>query len=732
MVEEIGLPADAIPTNEQRDVVQKVVNDRVNATVDAVAGSGKTTTVHHVATEMQRTRPQDLMLMLTYSRRLKDDAEEKLKDLPAAHVHTFHSFAGVHYLGSGAACNDDVAMMRIIATDMPPVAGHSVYDAFVVDEVQDMTSTYFQLFAKVLRDQAKRDRGNRPLPQLLILGDCQQAIYGFQGADCRYLRLASRIWSTADHLITNAQAWATLTLHQSFRVPRAVTSFVNALSDSRDMVSHKLDAPKPRYVFCDTFNFIIMVKQVELCLESYAPEEVFILAPSVRGSANSPVTKLANMLTDMAQVPICVTSSDNETLSPEVMRGKLVMTTYHQAKGLERKAVIVLGMDASYFEFFDSECEDTSQLPNTNYVALTRSLESLTIIQQRKLAPMPCIVNAGHAFFELCCVVEPHNTTDFASGEDRLTAFPALAPPKAKKDKDGSLNKKGKDLTESLRFLQPQTLIEQIEKLNITKLREAGKLLPVCDTTDSTAIAPNDGKGNAKEGVAEITGTAIPFDFQLRKGIPLSEPIFHKYIADFVDFTDSDSGYTTESKAFKDGYRMSTQKLLQCTTGYCAERSALKYKRSQIQAYAWLSEATRDAAFDRMCALELGDEAAYEVPFREVVEDGPHAGSVVSGVADAIDQRKEAVYEFKFTGMLTSEHIVQLACYMHMFAKRHAKAPEHVCSGVLYNIRSDEMVGVEAEAGTLESIWSAIHGPKKVLGSLTDDEFVQNARRCFE
>ena len=25
------------------------------------------------------------------------------------------------------------------------------------------------------------------------------------------------------------------------------------------MVSHKLDTPKPRFVFCDTFNFIIMV-----------------------------------------------------------------------------------------------------------------------------------------------------------------------------------------------------------------------------------------------------------------------------------------------------------------------------------------------------------------------------------------------------------------------------------------------------------------------------------------
>jgi hypothetical protein len=40
----------------------------------------------------------------------------------------------------------------------------------------------------------------------------------------------------------------------------------------------------------------------------------------------SPVTKLDNMLTGMLHVPICVTSSDNETLPPEVMRGKLVMT----------------------------------------------------------------------------------------------------------------------------------------------------------------------------------------------------------------------------------------------------------------------------------------------------------------------------------------------------------------------------------------------------------------------
>ena len=67
-----------IATNEQQAVVHTSVVCRANATVDAVAGSGKTTTVRFVATKMEEVRPTEHTLMLTYSRRLKDDAEENL------------------------------------------------------------------------------------------------------------------------------------------------------------------------------------------------------------------------------------------------------------------------------------------------------------------------------------------------------------------------------------------------------------------------------------------------------------------------------------------------------------------------------------------------------------------------------------------------------------------------------------------------------------------------------
>ena len=45
------------------------------------------------------------------------------------------------------------------------------------------------------------------------------------------------------------------------------------------------------------------------------------------------------------------------------------MITYHKSKGRERKLVIVLGADESYYKFQDTETTDFDNCPNPFYVA---------------------------------------------------------------------------------------------------------------------------------------------------------------------------------------------------------------------------------------------------------------------------------------------------------------------------------------------------------------------------
>jgi len=692
-----------IVSKEQAGIVHSLVHENTNVVVDAVAGSGKTTTSRFVVDEWHKKYPTSKILMLTYSRRLKDDAEEKLSAYDCAHVHTFHSFAGKQYYSSTSACHDDVVMTHLIRNNKGVSLVSSLYSLIIVDEVQDMTPLYFQLVAKTIRDHISQNI----TPRLLILGDCQQSIYGFQGADSRYLKYAPDIWQK----VPGFDTWKQLTLHQSFRVPKSVANFVNLLtgvSDIPRMVSEKKDVVQPRYVLCNIHNPLMLYQEVQKCLEIFDPEDIFILSPSVRGSKIAPIKKMANMLAEFS-VPLCVTTNDSEVLTPAIMRGKLVITTFHQSKGLERNAVIVVGLDASYFKYFDDQANSTI-LSNTGYVAFTRAMKSLVIIQNSNENPMECVKLAEHKLHTICNIVQLQDSTSFEADEIPLLSIPDVPPRKERISQS-----KGKDVCDSLRFLPSDVSIAQLQKLNIIIEKQATKLLEVNETTMSTAANPEDGKGDTQESVSEITGVAIPIDYQLHMDIPLGSDC-----EAFFLFQEMDDDLRKRNKTW------STEQLLKMTTAYCADRSALLYKKAQISEYNWLSDDTRNLSLQRMKDLNLSTDTQYEVLFGITLENGK---DIIRGVADAIDN--SIIYEFKFVSALTTEHVLQLICYMYLYHQTHRRSDTDTVEGVLYNIRSDEKWCITTTGTILKSIWEAIHTPYSLENTMSDFEFIQYCQKML-
>jgi hypothetical protein len=58
----------------------------------------------------------------------------------------------------------------------------------------------------------------------------------------------------------------------------------------------------------------------------------------------------------------------------------LCLSTFHSAKGCEKKVVICFGFDANYFVYFDKENPDPTKCPCTLYVAATRACEVLCVL----------------------------------------------------------------------------------------------------------------------------------------------------------------------------------------------------------------------------------------------------------------------------------------------------------------------------------------------------------------
>lgn len=119
--------------------------------------------------------------------------------------------------------------------------------------------------------------------------------------------------------------------------------------------------------------------------------------------------KLENAIKNFAShINIFVPSSEQERLDEDVLRGKLVFSSFHQAKGLERKAVLVVGFDAGYFKFYNKD-RDPYQCANELYVAATRAKERITLFHFNR--------NEFLGFMSKSLGVDPHGPvrTDFES-----------------------------------------------------------------------------------------------------------------------------------------------------------------------------------------------------------------------------------------------------------------------------------------------------------------------------
>ncbi|EWG55948.1 hypothetical protein FVEG_17713 [Fusarium verticillioides 7600] len=123
-------------------------------------------------------------------------------------------------------------------------------------------------------------------------------------------------------------------------------------------ISSSKRGPKPIVLRCNIWDSLAVAGAISPLIKRYKPENCVIIARSIR--TKGPLQDLTNALAQVYGLPINVPPDEETPLDDIVINGKLCISTIHQFKGRERKLVVLLGIDASYFQFFGRDLPDDS------------------------------------------------------------------------------------------------------------------------------------------------------------------------------------------------------------------------------------------------------------------------------------------------------------------------------------------------------------------------------------
>lgn len=574
-------------SQEQIDIINAIKTHNVK--VNSVAGSGKTTTVLHMAQLLET----ESILLLTYNARLKIETRQKKEQLGITNldVDSYHSFCVRHY---NRKCFKDSVIIKLLKDNTKPFKKIN-YSIIVVDEAQDMNKLYYKLVNKIIND-------NQMDCRICIIGDRYQSIYEFNSADYRFITLANKIFKP------NELEWKELKLSTSFRITNQMADFINHCVMGFNYINANKNGNKVRYIMTETFNYERTLMEVLYYLEDCHYDDIFILAPSVKkGKNDSPVRVLANALTKI-NIPIHVPMDDDERLDEDIMKNKIVFSTFHQAKGLERKNVIVFGFDESYFQMFKKDVSPNI-CPNELYVAITRAKENMTIFHNIQKNYVPFLneeLLEKYTYYE-----RQHLRTVYENGKT-ITI----------------------DVSEITKHMPSEIVNKALEYFERNEINKKQKFIDIPIKTK---------QGNLHEYVADINGVIIPayFEYVNNNKMSIYDILINK----------------KQNVDIKLSMDMPTSDLLKLATQYISFTSGYHYKMNQIKNYNWMEDELFDDAVDRL-ELVVNKNAKFEV---EVFNPELKMGKVIVGRMDCLD--KDTVWEFKCTRELDSEHFIQLAIY---------------------------------------------------------------------
>lgn len=681
-------------SKEQSDIVESLENN--NVIVDAVAGSGKTTTCLYIAKKFINIQ----ILLLTYNAKLKFETRDRTarNNINNLEVHSYHSFCVKYYHSIGYRDN---GLSQIVNNNLP-LNENINYGMIILDESQDMNPLYHSIACKIYRDN---QLGQTSSTRICILGDKFQSIYDFNNADQRFLVYANELFKFNDI------PWVNYNLSKSFRLTKQTSDFINHCMLKSERIKSSKMGSKPTYVICNVFRKKPL-QLVQHYLKSYKPEDIFILAPSVK-SLGTPVRRLENSIKKyIKNVPIYVPSTDDEKVDSSIIEKKLVISTYHQTKGLERKVVIVFNFDHSYFQFYKKN-KDVNICPNELYVCTTRALEHLVLIHHYENKFLEFLDQSKLLKYT---TFQREGKTNISDKTDNLSLSSILTSPT--------------DLCNHLSF---EVMTKAITYFKIINIRPVGKRIFIPTKYDN-------------ETVSDINGVVIPllYEYYLKGSI------------DIINEIPEDENITmySQSKKKRKSKTKSTSKydinvikknlvngkpkmdeILYLANRWLAFKSGYLFKIKQITDYNWFNESIIKQTYENMQSLNISKTCVFEC--KAIVDNKEELlNRKLIGYIDCVDtvcsgiNKQYNIYEFKCVHLLEDKHYLQLAIYAYMYESILLLDNDNSLRNYyIYNILSDELNEITFNMNDLKEMMQfIIYNKYTSKKEINDEEFIKNMK----
>jgi hypothetical protein len=684
-------------------VIEKKIDDYYGFTLDGNHRYllGNFTVTHNTSTILFiAEKYKDLsILVLTYNSQLKAETRKRAVGYQNIDVHSYHSFCVANY---DKSAHTDDKVNDVIRLNFEPCCD-IMYDIIIADESQDITPLLYRLLCKILTDNKKRTEC-----KILIMGDQMQSIYKFRESDSRFITFSDQIFNKFNNF-----KWINCNLSETFRCTEPMVDFINdCMIGYKRLISNKYSKFKPDYIICNSYSYPSTV--IENYLKVYKPHEIFVLAYSIKDK--TPIKHLANYVTNNLNIPIYCSGSDQESLDSRVIENKLVFTTIHQAKGRERKAVLFIGFDESYFEYYD-KVTNQKICPNELYVAVTRASEKLTLIHDAKKNYLPFLnytMVSKYTNFQYKQTKENPIRRNLPNTNDTYTVS---------------------DLVSYLPF---SIEILCMNYINVKIIREPDSKLDV-----PSIIKMTNGIGTEKveiyESVSDITGVAIPAHFEYTKLGKSS--LFSKNLIERNIYRIENGNYESKtkiamitklkkfSKTLKEFHKthienmdikkLDVSDLLKISLYYSAQQNKTDYKLKQITKFDWLTKDILDVGTERLTDVVKGKNLLFE----ESIE-GNFFGNNIIGEIDCISKDTLQIFEFKCTKDLTLSHMIQLGIYMGICMSSYSEYKNY--KYLLFNIFTNELREL---SGTFEDLQEMIKIliEHKIVGEImkSDDDFLK-------
>lgn len=670
-----------VPSTLQGNVLREFKNG-FDISIEAVAGAGKTTMFLLLA----RANANISFLLLTYNSKLRKETRDKanLWGLNNIKVHTYHSFCKAFYVASGYT---DKSIRVAVDNDTPnnrPIK----FDAILLDEQQDCIELYYMLTCKVMRD-------NKSDPRVVVCGDPRQCIYQFKGADARFLTLGKNIYHRSD------RNWIKCTLDLSHRIPNTHAQFVDmCMLDGRGEIRSNNKGPKPRYIVCNPLNvqhmILLIIQDWVKC--GYGYEDIMVLAPSLKKT--SPVALLENLLVSNL-IPCYSPINEDREPSDTAMVNKISFSTFHQAKGRERKCVVVYGFDAYYFQFYARE-NDPRTCPNTMYVAATRALDDMILVQGQSAGPMKFLKN-----------IEEYAELIYYKVDPLMPSIPLNIQHRVA----------DKTVTDLLKYISDDVLdrlVDSIEMIQVSAPEPNELYVPSIHTSKVP---------ESVEEVSDINGCVATTLLELRKD--MGEPvkvvpaifkghvqtkiysafnsrfpeIYDRFKKVFIKWINEDNTLPLEDIVFA------------CTV---FQNHDYVSRVMQLTDFCWWDEESAIDVLNCLNLSDIGEDAQYE--FSVTISKPLGYQYELQGRYDIVSSTK--LIEVKYVSELQPVHKLQLIVYAFMYGEDKGPEAASKISYDLLNTRTRECWSMKYDGPKLANVMREILGKKNDISVVSDESFL--------